>query len=399
MGELAGARQSAACRCGSANSRPTCAARGRAPPPRARSSRGTRRWRSHSTRRIGERIVHRYERGSSYSGWGELRRVIALTALHARLVYRPMPDFHRIEDCRRWRASVVTRGWVMTTALLGQDRVRELRDGTGYLQVVLSKKDVPGDGVGGVWPAHSGDSIEVSGTCAPTRARPGGRRADGGGPADRGTQSRLPDHPEGARHRVPVRAPPPLAPQPAPGGDRAGAPRGCPGDPRLLLRAAFRPGGHADPSPARSARRPATCSPRNISTWAPAYSRRRGSSMSRPPLPRSGRCTASDPRFERKIEDRRHLTEFWDGGARGGVERLRGNMTLQEEFRLVYSWRVRSSAGSPTGRARARRKPLEAVRAAVPAHRLYGCRCEAPRPLGSDIEWGRIWGEAERLLQ
>jgi asparaginyl-tRNA synthetase len=55
-----------------------------------------------------------------------------------------MPPFHRIEELPRLAGqAVVTRGWVMTTRSSGKIAFVALRDGTGYLQVVLSKKDVP----------------------------------------------------------------------------------------------------------------------------------------------------------------------------------------------------------------------------------------------------------------
>src|ERR1700704_2648038 len=55
-----------------------------------------------------------------------------------------MPDFHRIEELPPLVGqSVITRGWVMTTRSSGKIGFVMLRDGTGYLQVVLSKKDVP----------------------------------------------------------------------------------------------------------------------------------------------------------------------------------------------------------------------------------------------------------------
>jgi len=75
MGELAGARQSGGVPLRYANfatDLPLLEAR--APAPRARSSRGTRRWRSHSTRRIASGSCSATSEGSSYSGWGELRR-------------------------------------------------------------------------------------------------------------------------------------------------------------------------------------------------------------------------------------------------------------------------------------------------------------------------------------
>src|SRR5207249_5615672 len=56
----------------------------------------------------------------------------------------PMSDAHRIEDLPRLVGqTVVVRGWVMTTRSSGKIAFAVLRDGTGYLQAVLSKKDVP----------------------------------------------------------------------------------------------------------------------------------------------------------------------------------------------------------------------------------------------------------------
>ena len=56
----------------------------------------------------------------------------------------PQPGAHRIEDLPRLVGqTVVVRGWVMTTRSSGKIAFAVLRDGTGYLQAVLSKKDVP----------------------------------------------------------------------------------------------------------------------------------------------------------------------------------------------------------------------------------------------------------------
>src|SRR3979409_619519 len=54
-----------------------------------------------------------------------------------------MPSFHRIEEMPTLAGqNVLTRGWVMTTRSSGKIGFVMLRDGTGYLQVVVSKKDV-----------------------------------------------------------------------------------------------------------------------------------------------------------------------------------------------------------------------------------------------------------------
>src|SRR6059036_3204269 len=55
-----------------------------------------------------------------------------------------MPDAHRIEALPQLAGqTVVVRGWVMTTRSSGKIAFVVVRDGTGYLQVVLSKKEVP----------------------------------------------------------------------------------------------------------------------------------------------------------------------------------------------------------------------------------------------------------------
>src|SRR2546421_6361694 len=55
-----------------------------------------------------------------------------------------MPTVHRITELPPLAGqAVLTRGWVMTTRSSGKIGFVTLRDGTGYLQVVLSKKDVP----------------------------------------------------------------------------------------------------------------------------------------------------------------------------------------------------------------------------------------------------------------
>src|ERR1700704_3123358 len=86
-----------------------------------------------------------------------------------------MPHFHRIEELPPLVAqSVITRGWVMTTRSSGKIGFVTLRDGTGYLQVVLSKKDVSE----GAWDAFGRltqeTSVEVTGTVRADARAPGG---------------------------------------------------------------------------------------------------------------------------------------------------------------------------------------------------------------------------------
>ena len=86
-----------------------------------------------------------------------------------------MPSFHRIEDLPPLAGqTVITRGWVMTTRSSGKIGFVMLRDGTGYLQVVLSKKVVPE----AAWEAFGRltqeTSVEVTGAVRADSRAPGG---------------------------------------------------------------------------------------------------------------------------------------------------------------------------------------------------------------------------------
>jgi len=86
-----------------------------------------------------------------------------------------MPQHTRIEDlAARTGQSVTVRGWVMTTRSSGKIAFITLRDGTGYLQAVLSKKDVPE----AAWEAFGRltheTSIAVTGSVRADARAPGG---------------------------------------------------------------------------------------------------------------------------------------------------------------------------------------------------------------------------------
>src|SRR5574341_2552742 len=75
-----------------------------------------------------------------------------------------MPDSHRIEALPRLAGQAVTvRGWVMTTRSSGKIAFVVLRDGTGYLQAVLSKKEVPDAAWAALGRLTQETSIEVRG--------------------------------------------------------------------------------------------------------------------------------------------------------------------------------------------------------------------------------------------
>ena len=75
-----------------------------------------------------------------------------------------MPDRHWIEELPQHAGQTVSvRGWVTTTRSSGKIAFVVVRDGTGLLQAVLSKKDLPAD----VWDAFGKltqeTSVEVTG--------------------------------------------------------------------------------------------------------------------------------------------------------------------------------------------------------------------------------------------
>src|SRR5439155_1730780 len=87
-----------------------------------------------------------------------------------------MPNAHRIEALPQLVGQrVAVRGWVMTTSSSGKIAFVVLRDGTGYLQAVLSKKDVSDAAWDAFGKLTQETSLEVTGT---VRADP---RAPGGG--------------------------------------------------------------------------------------------------------------------------------------------------------------------------------------------------------------------------
>src|SRR6266516_3233878 len=86
-----------------------------------------------------------------------------------------MPDRHWIEELPQHAGQTVSvRGWVTTTRSSGKIAFVVVRDGTGLLQAVLSKKDLPAD----VWDAFGKltqeTSVEVTGVVRAEPRAPGG---------------------------------------------------------------------------------------------------------------------------------------------------------------------------------------------------------------------------------
>jgi asparaginyl-tRNA synthetase len=88
-----------------------------------------------------------------------------------------MPERHRIDELPPLAASgktVSVRGWVTTTRSSGKIAFVVLRDGTGYLQVVLSKKEVPDSAWEAFGRLTQETSIEVTGVVRADARAPGG---------------------------------------------------------------------------------------------------------------------------------------------------------------------------------------------------------------------------------
>jgi asparaginyl-tRNA synthetase len=86
-----------------------------------------------------------------------------------------MPASHRIDALPPLVGQTVTvRGWVMTTRSSGKIAFIVLRDGTGYLQAVLSKKDVPDAAWDAFGKLTQETSVAVTGTVRADPRGPGG---------------------------------------------------------------------------------------------------------------------------------------------------------------------------------------------------------------------------------
>ena len=203
-------------------------------------------------------------------------------------------SFARIEALRDYVGRVASvRGWVTHLRSSGKVAFVVLRDGTGIVQVVIVKNNVPAE----VWERFQQLTVEtsvgVTGEVREDARSPGGLEMSateleiiGPSPTDYPIQPKehgvdfLLDH----RHLW-LRSR-------APAGDRARAQRGRAGDPRFLLRARLSSRRHADPH-GRDRRARRVCSRRSTSTRGQPTSRRPASCTAKRPRRRSGRSTRS----------------------------------------------------------------------------------------------------------
>jgi len=88
-----------------------------------------------------------------------------------------MPERRWIEELPRHAGQTVSvRGWVATTRSSGKIAFSCVRDGTGYLQAVISKKDGVARSLDAFGKLTQETSLELTGSVRPDARAPGGRR-------------------------------------------------------------------------------------------------------------------------------------------------------------------------------------------------------------------------------
>ena len=225
-----------------------------------------------------------------------------------------------IEDIGKHEGQDVTiKGWLHNRRSSGKIHFLTVRDGSGFIQAVMSKAAGRRRAVQGGRSPVAGDldHRHRHGTSRQARAeRLRDRRQE---PRGRRRLSRLPDHAQGARRRLPARPPPPLDSHRAPAVDPAHPPRDHQRRPRLLQRPRLHPRRHADLH-ARRLR-----GNHDAVSGAVLRGSDRVPDTERPALQR-GQRDGARPRLllrpdlpRRKIEDAPPPHRVLDGGTRDGV--------------------------------------------------------------------------------
>ena len=238
--------------------------------------------------------------------------------------HQPHPMHVYIEDIAKHEGQPVTiTGWLANRRSSGKIHFLQVRDGSGFIQAVMSKAAV-GDEVFTAADHLSQESaVVVTGTVRADARAPGGFEIDVTRPRRRQRGPRLPDHAEGTRRRLPDGSAPPVDSVAAPAGDPARPARSDRRRARLLQQPRLHPGRHADLHAVGLRGHDARCS--RCST-----SRTHGlSDAERPALQRSQRDGAR-PRVllrpdvpRREVEDAPPPDRVLDGRAGSGLRDAR----------------------------------------------------------------------------
>jgi len=310
-----------------------------------------------------------------------------------------MPEPQRIDALPALAGQAVTvRGWVMTTRSSGKIAFVSLRDGTGYLQVVVSKKDVPE----GVWETLPGlaqeTSVEVTGTVRADARAPGGVELTAGDLRVLGTSPEFPISPKEhgtaflfehrhlwlrsrrqvaiarVRHEV-IQAIRDFFYE-----------RGFVLVDTPILTGSI--GEHAG-----------TLFSTDYFDLGKAYLAQTGQLYVEAAAAALGKVYCFGPTFRaEKSKTRRHLTEFWMVEPEVAWNDSDANMRLQEDFVSYIVRRCLERRRPELAELERNLAPLEAC--VPPYHRIsYTDAVEKLKGLGADIEWGRdLGGDDETLL-
>ena len=310
-----------------------------------------------------------------------------------------MPSFHRIEELPSLSGQpVLTRGWVMTTRSSGKIAFITLRDGTAYLQVVLSKKDVPEAAWEAFGTLTQETSVEVRGAVRADARAPGGVELTA---QDLMVLGRSPDFPitpkeHGTAFLFEHR--------------------------HLWLRSRLQVAIARVRSEVEQAIRDffyerhftlvdtpiltgsigehaGTLFATDYFDLGKAYLAQTGQLYVEAAAAALGKVYCFGPTFRaEKSKTRRHLTEFWMVEPEVAWNDSDANMQLQEEFVSFIVARALDRRKAELAELERNVKPLAAVRPPFPRI-SYTDAVTKLKTLGSDIEWGQdLGGEAETLL-
>jgi asparaginyl-tRNA synthetase len=310
-----------------------------------------------------------------------------------------MPDFHRIEELPSLTGQpVLTRGWVMTTRSSGKIAFITLRDGTAYLQVVLSKKEVPEAAWEAFGTLTQETSVEVRGAVRADARAPGGVELTA---QDLKVLGRSPDFPitpkeHGTAFLFEHR--------------------------HLWLRSRLQVAIARVRSEVEQAIRDffyerhftlvdtpiltgsigehaGTLFATDYFDLGKAYLAQTGQLYVEAAAAALGKVYCFGPTFRaEKSKTRRHLTEFWMVEPEVAWNDSEANMQLQEEFVSFIVARALDRRKAELAELERDVKPLAAVRPPFPRI-SYTDAVAKLKTLGSDIEWGQdLGGEAETLL-
>ncbi len=193
------------------------------------------------------------------------------------------------------------KGWLANRRSSGKIHFLQVRDGSGFIQAVMSKAAVGDDAFTRGRSSLAGDRHRrARARCARTRARPAATRSTSRASTVVSAAQRLPDHAEGARRRLPDGSAPPVD------SHRSASRRSCACATKSSTPCATTSTTAASSSPTRrsSRRRPARARRRSsrcsTSTTRRRTSRRAASSTTKPTRWRSAACTASARRSARR---------------------------------------------------------------------------------------------------